>query len=746
MNAKSVTLPKKVVEKTVEKNKQQRKLNILSLPESEVSLEVMNNMKYTDLFEARNLLNLLPISKEFDHTYTWMVARFCYSNDLEFTDFWNWYVKKNNSQTHLDKWTHHWSVLDDHPPVSRSQIMLVLEKYYPGIRNEKEVKDFVRLCDISEFPFIEIEKLSQKEFYNDKKAVVINIGMGGGKTTQTVAFLEEMTQQSIKFLKEMTQIEGVSNNFIWMTPNIALAENTFNRMKDFKSTNLYNTVKKKELKQELIENSENLMVCMNSLKYVKKDYNIVVIDEIETFLKKWCFNDTLDGVQKKCYDNFIRVLQNADKIILLDAFITRISLDFLRDMNISFTLVKRKDDKSYNKRDAMKYAQKKNMMMDAINELKKGKKLFIFYPYCKGNKQNYSMKDFQSLLEKHTGKKGISHNSETSDKIKRKLKDVNSTWNRYDFVVSNNVITVGVNFDIEHFDQCYLFIAPFNEMRDIVQFSYRPRMIHDNIIKFCFIGEKFNFDKLDKGCSIDTTPYKNLRKNIMVEYSTPNIECFQQFLYMAGYNIIPDEVEISKRELSTINLIKSSENYYDYDSIELIDESVIKDAESEFYSNDCSFSTKLMLRKYHYDKKFKSDVSNETKADIWNGNYLKLVDDVKKLLTGNDKLMDCLKNEYKWELHFPEKIDDFKFSKDMMKQIFDSGFCSKSLSEDSKHHLIIKSYMNCYFDDKVIISKIDKSRNVKFNVNEDFKEIYITIKDSIYIPQSVCDDPIEFID
>ena len=45
---------------------------------------------------------------------------------------------------------------------------------------------------------------------------------------------------------------------------------------------------------------------------------------------------------------------------------------------------------------------------------------------------------------------------------------------------------------------------------------------------------------------------------------------------MAAYNIIPDKVQMSKRELSTINLIKSSENYYDYDSIELIDESVIK--------------------------------------------------------------------------------------------------------------------------------------------------------------------------
>ena len=100
-----------------------------------------------------------------------------------------------------------------------------------------------------------------------------------------------------------------------MTPNIALAENTFNRMKNFTSTNLYNTVKRKELKQEMIENSENLMVCMNSLKYVTKDYNIVVIDEIETFLKKWCFNDTLDGVQKKCYDNLIRVLRMQTRLL-----------------------------------------------------------------------------------------------------------------------------------------------------------------------------------------------------------------------------------------------------------------------------------------------------------------------------------------------------------------------------------------------------------------------------------------------
>lgn len=725
-NCKSVKLPENIINTTEQKTKEKRKVNIMSLPKMDLGDIRKTDLTRDDLYDPINLLNLLPINKDFDHTYTWMVARFCYYNELKFDDFYNWYKEKNHSQTHYDKWKHHWSVLGDHPPVQKAHIMLVLEKYYPGIRNESEVNDFVQLCDISEYPYTEIENLSQMEFYHENKALIVNIGMGGGKTTQTVNYLESMTQQP-----------DSSNNFIWMTPNIALAENTFNRMKHFTNTNLYNTEKRKEKKQELIENSENLMVCMNSLKYVTKKYNIVVIDEMETFLKKWCFNATLAGVQSVCYDNFIRVLKEADKIIILDAFITKITLDFLNDLDIKFTLVKRKNDKSFNNRDAIKYAQENNMINDAVNQLKQGKKLFIFYPYCKGNKQNYSMSEFQKILEEKSGKKGIIHNSETSDKVKSKLKDVNKHWTNEDFIVSNNVITVGVNFDIDYFDQVYLFIAPFNEMRDIVQFSYRPRKINDNIIKFCYIGQKFNWDKLDKECTIKSTEYKNLRDNIMIEQSTPNKECFNQFLFMAGYNIIPDEVEITKRELETLAIIRSSENYYDYDSIETIHPSVLKDAESEFYSNNCSFETKLMLRKYHYDRRFKLDVTNETRAEIWNGNYIKLVDDVKKILTGSDKLMDLLKNEYKWELHFPENIDNFKFDKDMLKQIFESGFCSRKLSEHSKHRLILKSYMNCYFDEQVITSKVDKNRNVKFNINEKFKKIYIMIKDSVYLPPTV---------
>jgi hypothetical protein len=236
----------------------------------------------------------------------------------------------------------------------------------------------MEICDISLTQSTEVEMINQEHFHNDTKITIFKVGMGGGKTTQTV-----------EYLRKTCNGEDENDNFIWMTPNIALADNTFERMKDFHHTNLYNEEKKKEKKQELIEKSKNLMICMNSLKYASdKKYKVVVIDEVETFLKKWCFNETLDGVQKKCYDNFINILKKAEKIILLDAFITNITIDFLTNLNIDFTLITRINDKSYNNRDAIKFNKSKQMLMDIINQLKAGKKLLIFYPYCKGNNKN----------------------------------------------------------------------------------------------------------------------------------------------------------------------------------------------------------------------------------------------------------------------------------------------------------------------------------------------------------------------
>ena len=116
-----------------------------------------------------------------------MVARFCYFYDLKFEDFWEWKKPKNASDENYKKWDNTWYYkLRDFPTVSIQQIMFILEKYYPGINNKKEVQVFVKMCDISDVEYIEVKRLEQEHFYNGKKCEIFNIGLGGGKTTQTV--------------------------------------------------------------------------------------------------------------------------------------------------------------------------------------------------------------------------------------------------------------------------------------------------------------------------------------------------------------------------------------------------------------------------------------------------------------------------------------------------------------------------------------------------------------------------------
>ena len=100
-----------------------------------------------------------------------MVSRFCYFYDLKFEDFWKWKKPKNASDENYKKLDNTWCYkLRDFSTVNIQQIILILEKYYPGINNKKEVNDFVKMCDISDVKYIEVERLEQEHFYKGKNA------------------------------------------------------------------------------------------------------------------------------------------------------------------------------------------------------------------------------------------------------------------------------------------------------------------------------------------------------------------------------------------------------------------------------------------------------------------------------------------------------------------------------------------------------------------------------------------------
>ena len=68
------------------------------------------------------------------------------------------------------------------------------------------------------------------------------------------------------------------------------------------------------------------------------------------------------------------------------------------------------------------------------------------------------MENLKALFEKETNKKGICYHGECDDKILKTLDDVNKHWNEVDFVMTNNKISVGLNYELSDFDSVYVSI------------------------------------------------------------------------------------------------------------------------------------------------------------------------------------------------------------------------------------------------------------------------------------------------
>ena len=682
-----------------------------------LELELPPNFNYEENY---SLLLITPLNNTHNHAYTWRVARFCFYNGLTFEQFIAWYKNKSDSKETLIKWARHWKLIKNHPEITRRDYIKFLSNFYPRLNKENynEFKSLFKWSNNIKY----IDRLSQEDFIFNEKCKIINIGMGGGKTTQTIDYLKKLEDTLDDYLDH--------DSFIWITPNISLAENTYSRIKEAKiNCNIYNSAKNKKDKQELIETSKNIIICLNSLFYTKKteynSYEVVVIDEIETFLKLFNNNSTikeLDQVFKK----FINILKHCKKLILLDAFISKITINFLEDLGINYEVIKR--TKEPQNREAIIKKDFNLWMSDIMKDLKNNKKLLIFYPLKnprKGTNPLPSMADLVETIKAYTNKKGIFHNADSSCMTNSKLKDVNEHWTKYDFIVANNKINVGLNFDKEYFDTCYLSIAAFNSPRDIIQFSYRTRNLKSNTIKYCYLDSSNNID-----CSeIETVAeyneiFKNLNENIVIEKMADLKPTFNYFLDRANYNITNENIY---NELEPIKFLEN--DYYDYLNVPECDCVELKDYENAIYCQEASIIQKLQVKKHYFNNLFTIDTEDKILSDLWNNNKFNLISKIKKILY-NDEIITQLKNNYKWTCMYPDKIDvKFKFDVVDLETIF-KNYKFKYLTQKSKDHLILTSYINNIYG-QYVIKKTTKNKNCSFSIDEKFEDYYIQIVDNI---------------
>ena len=191
-------------------NVQTKKFNVGELPK--IILELPEDIKFNiNNFTPYEALKILPINKQFGHSYTHLIARYCFNNDIKFNDYYSWYKNKTDSKESYSKWLCHWSNLHKFPTVENNKIITLILKYYPRIKKYLHFQKFQQMFNINNV--LKVDELKQDVFNLSSKFLCINTGMGSGKTFQT-----------IKYLKD-------KNNYIWVTPNIALAQNTTQRLR-----------------------------------------------------------------------------------------------------------------------------------------------------------------------------------------------------------------------------------------------------------------------------------------------------------------------------------------------------------------------------------------------------------------------------------------------------------------------------------------------------------------------------------
>lgn len=747
MKAINQSKPKKSIQKIIEDDNEQHHLitffteNIIhqlptfSITKPEIETIKLENkthqmdystlpkmeMKLPDKIDLNNpidILSLIPTGENFNHSWSWRVALFCANNGLTCNDFLSWAKQKSDDENRLNKWKYiHWPriiELKDTYPVSIKAMLKTLQQFYPNILQKPKLRQFSQLFEnINSTPRY-TDYLTLDDFETDKKAVIVNIQMGGGKTHNTIEYLKK------------------NDNFCWITPNIALSQNTHMRIENVGINCVnYQHGKNVEERKHSIASAYNIIICLNSLIYIKQNYDVIVIDEIETFLKLWFNNGTLARCLNDCWAKFIELLKSCKKLILLDAFISKMTTDFLDDLRIDYIIIKKTHEA--NPRSALQHKNFRQTVYNIIQDLRDNKKCLIFYPYKREQvrKELPSMEGLVKLLQKRTNTKGTYHNADV-DKNNLILADVNENWTDFDFVVSNNKINVGLNFDVEHFDNVYIMMSGFNSPRDIVQFSFRPRSLKSNLINFCFL-DTYNpvNDVLIYNVENENDIYQRLFKNVLIEKRSPVEDTLNFFLAKANYTILDKFTKV----LTDDKLKFENLDYYSYDNLKEINSSVeVEDLIRKMCAMEATLTDKLNLKRFYYDMNFKEGTPIDVMGDIWNNKKLDFMDKCLNVLYKNE-VMTKLKNNYGWQLLFPEEIkNNFTFEKQDLEAIFNQVDFRCLTQEKSRHNVILSHYINTVYG----VHMLNKKKNSLYKINNTLKEFYINIvehhNDEIYKP------------
>jgi hypothetical protein len=667
---------------------------------------------------AKEVIDLLPCSKDFNHDYTHKVARFCHTNNIEFEYFLSWISQKHTNMTSeiKNKWLFHWNNLHKYPPCNMESMKSILAYYYPDIKKDIHMREFKELFELpNNINLTKIDRLDQEHYNDNFKATILHLGMGSGKTAQTIDYLH----------KEI--------NFCWVGHRQSLHQNTLQRIRSSGLECVDYQTGTSKTKSKIYSEATALSICIHSLHYLSEatEFRCVVIDEIESLLDSF-IGDFMGDKKSANFNNLCKLIKTSSKVILIDAFITNRTIEFIRsiDKNITIdyvtsevklnkTLVFKNSVREGIEDDYDEIEDTKNMSINQIcKSLNDDKKVFIFYPYKK------DMEQMLSVIEYKTGKKGICYNADVDDSVKNTLKTVNDVWSQQDFVITNTCITCGVNYDLEMFDNVWIFLAGFVKPREAIQVSARIRYLKSNTIFVSFLGNLKNPTVYKDDTSIiKNKVYTNVYNNALIEDKAPRRKAFEFFCGKAGYKMTKEDMRINKEICNEMKkLFENTDTGILYENIEVINNDRADELQNKVCGHTSTMYERLCLQKYYFLQKFDANVDYEFLAETWNKDYIFFFDKYKSIIN-TENVFKEIQETNKWETIFPtSKFKTIKIDSETLEKIF-VLYKFRTLTKCSNKNLIFKDIMNTTFEKIIILTTQDDNRNVSWGLNEDFVEI-----------------------
>lgn len=685
-----------------------------------------------DTMTPGEALAMTPLDGSFDHNYTHRVMRFAKTTGLSFEEYIAWRMRKSPNLSPAEitglvvKWTGHWNRADKFPPVSFEEHRKMLCVFYPTLKLDTNYR---RFCDqfMLGQPVLKIDTITQLCFENPVKCLMFGTGMGSGKTYQTVRQLRVKTKEG--------------KRFIWVAPNRALANNTYARLMNVGiEVRHYESLTPAQKKAGGLINDENLIIVQNSLHYLSLDgktktTDILVIDEPETLLNKW-YGPFMKDKKIPNWRVFLELMQRTPRVIQLDAFFTKLTVDFNKALGVEMVMYEREKEpvvRTINYLPSMTATHSR-----IISDLREGKKLFIFYPYKHASgkdKAIVSMESFANTL-RHVGegKKVVMYNADVDEKVKAGLRNVNESWGDVDVVITNSTITCGVNYDDEdtRFDEEYLYISSFSSPRDIIQVSYRPRHLETNRINVCFMGKMTQANTMEDDSDEMKCPiYETLVKSIRIEKFSPIKKTFQLFCSKAYYRQEVDhreiEEQLEREAMDLFDRYKLGASYENVADIDYLEEEVIK---QKLFVGTATMEEKYKIQKYHFKKQFDADVDNDFLDSLWNNRLFFFLRKIKEVhVKGADSIFHKLQKHWNSEVlvYLPKKP---QLTDELRNQIF-SEFKFRFLKSTSGANVLLKEIYNTYFGQEVILSVYNKeTKHTTFLFNEfcQINELYEFVK------------------